>query len=292
MIKKIWISLLFLFAISWFWVSFANPIAVHIPLICSELENVEVDFYRVVVPYVSSGGYTKFYEPNINECLQCKKDDSSLQKRIKNIQDSPEIEVFLLDKSIDLENVSRNFVEEAAIPIWTVPTINCKDTLLRYDENRKYKIIRSWGTYKLEMIYTDYKPEYYPKQEYIVYEHEIEEARNPKLIQFPHFRLIAVIIETIILFAIAKLCRKEDQISNRKLILFWILPTTITLPLLRFILPLLIEEWLWYTIIWELLVTIIEAIIIKYWLRILRRKAILTSIICNIASYWAWLLIF
>ena len=291
MIKKIWISLLFLFAISWFWVSFANPIAVHIPLICSELENVEVDFYRVVVPYVSSGGYTKFYEPNINECLQCKKDDSSLQKRIKNIQDSPEIEVFLLDKSIDLENVSRNFVEEAAIPIWTVPTINCKDTL-RYDENRKYKIIRSWGTYKLEMIYTDYKPEYYPKQEYIVYEHEIEEARNPKLIQFPHFRLIAVIIETIILFAIAKLCRKEDQISNRKLILFWILPTTITLPLLRFILPLLIEEWLWYTIIWELLVTIIEAIIIKYWLRILRRKAILTSIICNIASYWAWLLIF
>ena len=70
------------------------------------------------------------------------------------------------------------------------------------------------------MIYTDYKPEYYPKHEYIVYEHEIEEARNPKLIQFPHFRLIAVIIETIILFAIAKLCRKEDQISNRKLILF------------------------------------------------------------------------
>jgi hypothetical protein len=70
-----------------------------------------------VVPYVSSGGYTKFYEPNINECLQCKKDDSSLQKRIKNIQDSPEIEVFLLDKSIDLENVSKNFVEEAAIPI-------------------------------------------------------------------------------------------------------------------------------------------------------------------------------
>ena len=291
MIKKIWISLLFLFAISWFWVSFANPIAVHIPLICSELENVEVDFYRVVVPYVSSGGYTKFYEPNINECLQCKKDDSSLQKRIKNIQDSPEIEIFLLDKSIDLENVSRNFVEEAAIPIWTVPTINCKDTL-RYDENRKYKIIRSWGTYKLEMIYTDYKPEYYPKHEYIVYEHEIEEARNPKLIQFPHSRLIAVIIETIILFAIAKLCRKEDQISNRKLILFWILPTTITLPLLRFILPLLIEEWLWYTIIWELLVTIIESIIIKYWLRISRRKAILTSIICNIASYWAWLLIF
>ena len=289
--RNVWLLILSAISIFWFWISLANPIAVRIPLICSELENVEVDFYRVVVPYVSSGGYTKFYEPNINECLQCKKDDSSLQKRIKNIQDSPEIEIFLLDKSIDLENVSRNFVEEAAIPIWTVPTINCKDTL-RYDENRKYKIIRSWGTYKLEMIYTDYKPEYYPKHEYIVYRHEIEETRDSTLIQFSLSRLIAVIIETIILLAIAKLCRKEDQISNRKLILFWILPTTITLPLLRFILPLLIEEWLWYTIIWELLVTIIESIIIKYWLRISRRKAILTSIICNIASYWAWLLIF
>ena len=291
MIKKIWFSLLLIIVIFWFWTSFANPIAVRIPLICSELENVEVDFYRVVVPYVSSGGYTKFYEPNINECLQCKKDDSSLQKRIKNIQDSPEIEVFLLDKSIDLENVSKNFVEEAAIPIWTVPTVNCEDTL-RYDENRKYKIIRSWGTYKLEMIYTDYKPVYYPKHEYIVYEYEIEETKDSKLIQFSLSRLIAVIIETIILLVIAKLCLKEDQISNRKLILFWIIPTTITLPFLWFLFPLIIEEWVWYTIIWELLVTIIEAIIIKYWLRISRRKAILASIICNITSYWAWLLIF
>ena len=287
MIKKIWLFILLLFIVSWFWVSFANPIAVRIPLICSELENVEIDLYRVVVPYVSSGGYTKFYEPNINECLKCKKEESLLE-RIKDIQDPPEIEVFLLDKSIDLENVSKNFVEEAAIPIWTVPTVNCNDTL-RYDENRKYKIISSWDTYKLEMIYTDYKPVYYPEHEYIVYEHKIEETRDSTLIQFSLSRLIAVIIETIILIAIAKLCRKEDQISNRKLILFWILPTTITLPLLRFIFPLLIEEWLWYTIIWELLVTIIEAIIIKYWLRISRRKAILASIICNIASYWAWI---
>jgi hypothetical protein len=94
------------------------------------------------------------------------------------------------------------------------------------------------------------------------------------------------------LFFIAKLFRKENQISNKRLLLFWIIPTTITLPFLWFLLPLIIEEWVWYTIIWELLVTIIEAIIIKYWLRISRRKAILASIICNITSYWAWLLIF
>ena len=247
MIKKVWLLLLSIFVIFWFWVSFANPIAVRIPLICSELENVEIDLYRVVVPYVSSGGYTKFYEPNINECLKCKKDDSLLA-RIKNIQDPPEIEVFLLDKSIDLENISKNFVEEVAIPIWTVPTVNCEDTL-RYDENRKYKIIRSWGTYKLEMIYTDYKPVYYPKHEYIVYEYEIEETKDSKLIQFSLSRLIAVIIETIILLVIAKLCLKEDQISNRKLILFWIIPTTITLPFLWFLFPLIIEEWVYNKIL-------------------------------------------
>lgn len=121
----------------------------------------------------------------------------------------------------------------------------------------------------------------------------ITEKQNTKnqIIEFSFSWIIAIIIETIILFVLAKLFRKQDQIPNRKLILFWILPTTITLPFLQFVLPLIIEKWLWYTVIWELLVTAIEAIIIKYWLKISRWKAILTSIICNAASYGVWLLI-
>jgi hypothetical protein len=89
---------------------------------------------------------------------------------------------------------------------------------------------------------------------------------------------------------------EENEISNKKLLLWWIIPTTITLPLLWFALPLLIGRYrytiIWYTMIWELFVTIIEAVILKYWLKISRRKAILVSIICNAASYLAWLLIF
>ncbi len=119
---------------------------------------------------------------------------------------------------------------------------------------------------------------------------EKENTKN-QIIEFWFSRIIAIIIETIILFVLAKLFRKQDQISNWKLILFWILPTTITLPFLRFVLPLIIEKWLWYTIIWELLVTIIEAIILKYWLKISRWKAITASIVCNAVSYGMWLLI-
>lgn len=113
-----------------------------------------------------------------------------------------------------------------------------------------------------------------------------------KISEFPFFWAMAVLIETLVLFLIAKIFWKDDDISNGKLILFWILPTTITLPLLWFLLPLIMWEWLWYIIIWELLVTIIEAIIIKYWLKISRWKAIMASIICNIFSFIVWIMVF
>jgi hypothetical protein len=100
------------------------------------------------------------------------------------------------------------------------------------------------------------------------------------------------LIETIVLFSIAKSFRKEDQIPNKRLILIWILASTITLPLLRFVLPMFIVDWVEYAVIWELLVTLIEIFVIKYWLKVSRGKAILASIICNLCSYLIWLLVF
>jgi hypothetical protein len=72
------------------------------------------------------------------------------------------------------------------------------------------------------------------------------------------------------------------------LILTWILASTITLPLLRFVLPLFIKDGVEYMVIWELLVTIIEVFIIKYWLKISRWKAILASVVCNLCSFLIW----
>ena len=289
MIKKVRLLLLLLFAIFWFWVSFANPIAPEIDYVCSMFENVEIDNYKVVVgidtnePMMPATGeyeepqrifwwmtHTKknFYEPRANECI------CGNYSYNGNFMGGDVAKIFLLDKSIDIENITEDEIENLSISFWLINT-----TCMYHDEIRTYKIvIDDWNELEMKLI----------KTKSIKRKQELKE----KLDIFPIFWLMAVIIETIGLFFIAKLFRKENQISNKRLLLFWIIPTTITLPFLWFLLPLIIEEWVWYTIIWELLVTIIEAIIIKYWLRISRRKAILASIICNITSYWAWLLIF
>jgi hypothetical protein len=112
---------------------------------------------------------------------------------------------------------------------------------------------------------------------------ETKTIKNIK--RFPLFWLWAIMLETLILFYMAKLFWKENEISNKKLLLFWIIPTTVTLPLLWFVLPLLLWDGIWYTVIWELLVVAIESIIIKYWLHISWMKAIITSFICNLFSF-------
>ena len=66
------------------------------------------------------------------------------------------------------------------------------------------------------------------------------------------------------MFAIVKLFFKKDKILNLRILLVGILASTITLPLLRFVLPLFIKDGMWYVVIGELLVTLIEVFIIKY----------------------------
>ena len=123
-------------------------------------------------------------------------------------------------------------------------------------------------------------------------EQGIELVSENRLIKFWIAWILTILIETIVLFAIAKLFRKENRISNWRLLLTWILASTITLPLLRFVLPLFVVDETIYVVAWEFAVTLIEMFIIKYWLKISRAKAIFASIACNLCSYLAWLLIF
>jgi hypothetical protein len=123
-------------------------------------------------------------------------------------------------------------------------------------------------------------------------EQGIELASADRLIKFWIAWIITILIETIVLFAIAKLFRKEDQISNWRLLLIWILASTITIPLLRFVLPLFVTDEIIYMVVWELAVSLVEIFIIKYWLKISRWKAVLASVICNLCSFLFWLLVF
>jgi len=273
MIKKVWLFFLSAISIFWFWVSFANPIAPEIDYVCSMFENVEIDNYKVVVgidtnePMMPATGeyeepqrifwwmtHTKknFYEPRTNECICGNYSYNS------NFMEGDVAKIFLLDKSIDIENITEDEIEIAGTSLWLITT-TCK----HYDKIQTYKIINNWNQYELIRGKT-------------------VNIKDKK--EFPFFWLWTVILEILVLFYIAKLFRKENQISNKRLLLFWIIPTTVTLPLLWFVLPLFIWDWPLYIIVWELLVMVLEAIIIKYWLKISRWKAIITSIICNLFS--------
>ena len=270
--KKIWLLLLSLSIVFWFWVSFANPIAPETYYVCSMFENVEIDNYRVIVQNGSS-----FYEPTVKTCSQCweyqnRNHDADSEKQI--IRDrsyfgdwGPTQEVFLLDKATNLGDITTDNVDVKAISIWSITSTFCD---ISHNKTRMYKVVNSWGNYVMLNRTQHYK--------------DIQEMKN-KIKKVPLFRLLTIITETIVLFLIAKIFRKDEEISNKKLLLLWIIPTTITLPLLWFLLPLLLWNWTLYLIIWELLVVAIEMIIIKYWLKISRIKAIIASLLCNLFSF-------
>ena len=277
--KKVWLLLLSLFTIFWFWVSFANPIAPETHYICSMFENVKIDNYRVVVQNGS-----EFYEPKVKQCSECGEsrkrnhDNNPWWFGYEFSFSGPTQEVFLLDKSINLEDLTTVNVYIKAIPIWSITSTYCDRS---YNKTKVYKIIKSWNSYTMLDRTERYKT--------------IQEIKD-RIKEIPVFWLFAVTIETLILFFIAKFFWRKygiideiwwenNEISNKKLLLFWIIPTTITLPLLWFVLPLIIWNEVLYVIIWELLVVLIESIIIKYWLKVSWIKAVTTSFICNLFSF-------
>ena len=267
MTRRIWLFILSFIAILWIWTSFADviPDNAHYVDRCVKLQNVEIDNYRVIVEN-DTVTYRDVYEPQVEQCLeQHYKFGESRQ--------------YLLDKSVDIEEITKENIQDKAIQIWDL-NVNWRyvdNSSPLSNENFTYKIIKNWDDYTLEIIDS---------------EEWIELVNDNRLVKFCIAWILTVLIETIILFIIAKLFRKNDKISNSRIILTWILASTVTLPLLRFVVPLFITDEVAYMVIWELLVTIIEIFIIKYWLKVSRWKAILASIICNLCSFLLWLLVF
>ena len=286
MTKKIWLFILTSIVILPLWLTFADiiPDNSHYVNRCVKLQNVEVDNYRVIVEN-DTVTTRDVYEPQAEECLE------QHYKFWESRQ-------YLLDKSVDIEEITQENIQGRAIQIWNL-NVNwhyVDDSNPLSNENFTYKIVKNGNDYTLEESDSgsveSFQDETDYSLEFVESEQGVELVSSNRLIKFWIAWILTVLIETIILFVIAKLFRKKDQISNWILILIWILASTITLPLLRFVLPLFIKDGVEYTVIWELLVTLIEIFILKYWLKVSRWKAILASIICNLCSYLLGLLIF
>ena len=285
MTKKIWLFFFSFVAILLFWVSFADiiPDNAHYVDRCVKLQNVEIDNYRIIVEN-DTVTTRDVYEPQAGECLE------QHYKFWESRQ-------YLLDKSVDIEEITKENIQDKAIQIWNLKVnwwyVNNSNPLT--NENFIYKIVKIWNDYTLEKSDdegvenlesgTNYTLEIVESEE------GIELVNDNRLIKFWIAWIITILIETIILFVIAKLFRKENQISNLRILFVWVLASTITLPLLRFVIPLFITGEVRYMIIWELIVTLIEIFIIKYWLKVSRIKAIIASILCNLWSYLFGLLV-
>ena len=314
MIKKIRLFILSFITILWIWSSFADVIEPNTHEVdrCIKFQNVEIDWYKAI-QVVEPPFDWEFYEIKENECLQ---------QHYKFGQSY----VYLVKKSINIDNLTPDNFEQDSIlvdkvnPNW----IYVDDSNPLSYQSFTYRIVKNWYDYKLEMSESSKENDFVDNKvieesdNYVLesvdegQEFNNENIGNPgdyalelveteqgidvtswnRIMKFWIALLITILIETIILFIIAKLFRKKDQISNWMLILVWVLASTITLPLLRFVLPLFIKDWVEYTVIWELLVTLIEIFIIKYWLKVSRWEAILASIVCNLCSYLLGLFFF
>ena len=288
MTKKIWLLILSFISIFSVGVSFADIIEddEHDVDRCVKLQNVEIDNYRVIVDIDTVMDDWEVYEPIADKCLRWH------YKFWESKQ-------YLLDKSIDINEITKENIQDKAIQIWNLRVVwrVVKNSNPLTYESFTYKIVKTWNNYALDLAYGGENNDFVEdlenyELELIETEQWIELAWADRLTKFLIAWILTILIETIVLFIIAKLFWKKDQISNKRLIIIWILASTITLPLLRFVLPLFVTDETIYIVVWELTVTLIEIFIIKYWLKISRWKAIIASIICNLCSYLLGVLIF
>ena len=302
MTKRICFFILTSIAILFVWATFADIISpgTHYVDICVKLENVEIDNYRLVIE--NFGPMTdRIYEPEVWKCLY------GYYKFWESRQ-------FLLDKSVNIEEITHENIKDKAILIWEWSLGENWYRVLNANPLTKwtiiYAIIKDWDNYTIKrkdsklsadlnwwniFKIAPLKVDILDKDN----NKKVGSTRNEDflrdsglVIRFLIACFLTILIEATLLFIIAKLFRKKYQIPSLKTLLIGFIASTITLPLLRFILPLFIVEWEEYTVIWEPLAIIIETFIIKYWLKVPRWKGAWASIVCNIVSYLAWFYLF
>ena len=184
------------------------------------------------------------------------------------------------------------------------------DSIKNSDSNKTNDSIKSIGVYKIEEdIETGENIE---NNNDIITEDGIETEENTGTNEVVESRdldnhvrteldflialVLTILIETWVLFIIKILnwltysalenwITVKYPVKNAKVLLSWILASAITLPLLRYIFPLFLWDGIIYVVGGELLVFLIETVILKYMMNISRKKALVVSFICNLASF-------
>ena len=111
------------------------------------------------------------------------------------------------------------------------------------------------------------------------------------VLDFLRALFLTILIETFVLFVFFKTKFKILKINNNLLLLTGFLSSFLTLPYLWFVLPMFIQSTLFYVLIGELSVIIIETIIIWGILKINFRNAMLVSLTANLISFLMGLLL-
>lgn len=294
--KKINKLFLFLFSIVCIWsFAFADmiPENSHSFSRCVKIENIDsVPWYKLVIRVQTAPWEDYFYEVVAWECLP------------HHYQFGTATPI-LLNSTINVEELNQKLKENKQYvenllwfeTVWKFDAINVNwgyvsDRSNKTYENDTYRLAVNDSWYELDLINieTDETPVTNTAWVTKISLKKIG-PNNNYFIQFIESRLLTIFLETIMLFFICKLFLKKDNLKNWKIILTWILASTITLPILWFIIPFFIHKWTSFVIFGELFVTFVEVVIIKYLLNIKRSKSVLLSFICNLFSFLVWLLI-
>jgi hypothetical protein len=104
--------------------------------------------------------------------------------------------------------------------------------------------------------------------------------------------VLTLIVEIPVVVLLVKYFFKDKSIKISKIIFAGLIATTLTLPYFWLVLPFFISSRTFYIIIGEILVILVETIIYKQILDTKLLKAFLLSLIANVASIIAGLIIY
>lgn len=104
--------------------------------------------------------------------------------------------------------------------------------------------------------------------------------------------VLTILIETTVLFMISIYWNLDKtKFSSKNIVFAGIMASSLTLPYLYFVFPYFLP-WVLYIPVWEISVTLIEAVFYTFYFEIKFPKWLLISFLANFVSYSIWVILF
>ena len=105
--------------------------------------------------------------------------------------------------------------------------------------------------------------------------------------------VLTIIIEIIVLFLVSIFFDLDSKkFSNKNIIFAGIVASALTLPYLHFVLVEFLPWWNTYITVWEISVTVMEAIFYMFFFDIKIKLAFILSFLANFVSFSVWVILF